>query len=36
MLAAAKAGWDNLEAAYTEAIEEKYSFLSYGDSMLIL
>lgn len=36
MLAAAKAGWANLEHAYQEAIKEKYAFLSYGDSMLIL
>ena len=36
MLAAAFAGWDNLERAYQEAIQEKYAFLSYGDSMLIL
>jgi S-adenosylmethionine:tRNA ribosyltransferase-isomerase len=36
MLTAAFAGWDNLNHAYSEAIEEKYAFLSYGDSMLIL
>lgn len=36
MLAAAKAGWENLEQAYQEAIKEKYAFLSYGDSMLIV
>lgn len=36
MLAAAFAGWDNLEKAYQEAIQERYNFLSYGDSMLIL
>ena len=35
MLAAAKAGWPNLEKAYQEAIKEKYAFLSYGDSMFI-
>ena len=35
MLAAAFAGWDNLKNAYEHAIEEKYNFLSYGDSMLI-
>ena len=35
MLAAAFAGWENLHAAYRHAIEEKYNFLSYGDSMLI-
>src|SRR5690606_35626246 len=36
MLAAAFADWDNLFAAYQEAVKEKYAFLSYGDSMLIL
>lgn len=36
MLAAAFAGWDHLEHAYQEAIKEKYAFLSYGDSMLII
>lgn len=36
MLAAAFAGWSNLESAYQEAIKEKYAFLSYGDSMLIV
>lgn len=36
MLAAAFAGWDNLERAYRHALENDYSFLSYGDSMLIL
>ena len=35
MLAAAFAGWDNLKHAYEHAINEKYNFLSYGDSMLI-
>ena len=35
MLAAAFAGWDHLKAAYEHAIDEKYNFLSYGDSMLI-
>ncbi|HTE22714.1 MAG TPA: tRNA preQ1(34) S-adenosylmethionine ribosyltransferase-isomerase QueA [Candidatus Limnocylindria bacterium] len=35
MLAAAKAGWENLDHAYREAIKEKYAFLSYGDSMFI-
>lgn len=35
MLAAAFAGWDNLKNAYKHAVDEKYSFLSYGDSMLI-
>jgi len=36
MMAAAFAGWDNLQTAYQAAIQEKYAFLSYGDSMLIL
>lgn len=36
MMAAALAGWDNLLAAYQEAIARKYSLLSYGDSMLII
>ncbi len=35
MLASAFAGWDNLKNAYEYAINEKYNFLSYGDSMLI-
>lgn len=35
MMAAAFAGWDNLKHAYQEAIEKEYTFLSYGDSMLI-
>ena len=35
MLASAFAGWDNLKNAYEHAIDEKYNFLSYGDSMLI-
>jgi S-adenosylmethionine:tRNA ribosyltransferase-isomerase len=36
MLAAAFAGWDTLKHAYDHAAAEKYHFLSYGDSMLIL
>lgn len=36
MMAAAFAGWDNLKHAYEEAIKERYAFLSYGDSMLIV
>ncbi len=36
MLAAAFAGWDNLQKAYKEAVKQKYSLLSYGDSMLII
>ena len=35
MLTAAFADWKNLEHAYKTAVTEKYSFLSYGDSMLI-
>ncbi len=35
MLAAAFAGWNNLEKAYKEALAHDYNFLSYGDSMLI-
>lgn len=35
MLAAAFAGWRNIEAAYSHALNNDYLFLSYGDSMLI-
>lgn len=35
MMAAAFAGWENLQGAYSEALAQDYSFLSYGDSMLI-
>ena len=35
MLASAFAGWDHLKYAYNHAIEKKYNFLSYGDSMFI-
>ena len=35
MLASAFAGWDHLKNAYSHAVNEKYNFLSYGDSMLI-
>ncbi|MBR2993899.1 tRNA preQ1(34) S-adenosylmethionine ribosyltransferase-isomerase QueA [Candidatus Saccharibacteria bacterium] len=35
MLASAFAGWDHLHAAYDHAVDQKYNFLSYGDSMLI-
>lgn len=35
MLAASLAGWENLKAAYEEAVTQEYNFLSYGDSMLI-
>ena len=36
MLTVAFAGWDKLLPAYQYAIEQKYKFFSYGDSMLIL
>ncbi|MEI8033413.1 MAG: tRNA preQ1(34) S-adenosylmethionine ribosyltransferase-isomerase QueA [Chlorobiaceae bacterium] len=36
MLTAAVAGPENIRNAYREALGEGYSFLSYGDSMLIL
>ena len=35
MMAAAFAGWDKLKEAYKHAVEQKYQFLSYGDSMFI-
>ena len=35
MLAAAFAGWPNLQRAYAEALAGDYGFLSYGDSMFI-
>lgn len=35
MLASAFAGWEHLKNAYEYAIQKKYNFLSYGDSMLI-
>ena len=35
MLASAFAGWGHLKTAYSHAVEQKYNFLSYGDSMLI-
>jgi len=35
MLVAAFAGYDQIMAAYQEAIREKYRFFSYGDAMLI-
>ena len=35
MLASAFAGWEHLKNAYAHAVDEKYNFLSYGDSMLI-
>ena len=36
MLAASFAGWDKLKKAYDIAVEEKYRFYSFGDSMLIM
>ena len=36
MLTAAFAGWDKLKPAYEHAVNAKYKFFSYGDSMLIL
>jgi S-adenosylmethionine:tRNA ribosyltransferase-isomerase len=36
MMACAFGGYDFIMEAYQEAIQEKYSFLSYGDAMLIL
>jgi S-adenosylmethionine:tRNA ribosyltransferase-isomerase len=36
MLTAAFAGWDKLLPAYEQAVSQKYNFLSYGDSMLII
>lgn len=36
MLTAAFVGWDRLLPAYEHAISERYHFLSYGDSMLIV
>ncbi len=35
MLTSAFAGWDHLKNAYNHAVDEKYNFLSYGDSMFI-
>lgn len=36
MMISALAGYDSVVKAYAHAIEERYRFLSYGDSMLIL
>ena len=36
MLVSAFAGYDNVMNAYKTAVEEKYRFFSFGDSMLIL
>ena len=35
MLVAALAGWDNIRAAYEEAVRMRYRFFSYGDAMFI-
>lgn len=36
MLVSALAGYENIMAAYREAVEKKYRFFSFGDCMLIL
>ncbi|APV44342.1 S-adenosylmethionine:tRNA ribosyltransferase-isomerase [Dehalogenimonas formicexedens] len=36
MLAAAFAGWETLKQGYRNAVDERYRFYSFGDSMLIL
>jgi S-adenosylmethionine:tRNA ribosyltransferase-isomerase len=36
MLVSAFAGYENIMAAYHEAISQKYRFFSYGDAMLII
>lgn len=35
MLVSAFSGWDNIRAAYEEAIAARYRFFSYGDAMFI-
>lgn len=35
MLTSAFAGWDKLKPAYLHAINQRYAFFSYGDSMII-
>jgi S-adenosylmethionine:tRNA ribosyltransferase-isomerase len=35
MLVSAFAGYDNIMAAYKQAIAEKYRFFSYGDAMFL-
>ena len=35
MLVSAFAGYDNVMAAYREAVKERYRFFSYGDAMFI-
>lgn len=36
MMISQLAGWDEVKHAYVQAVAEKYRFLSFGDSMLIL
>ena len=36
MLVSALAGKEHIEAAYKEAVKEKYRFFSFGDAMLIV
>jgi S-adenosylmethionine:tRNA ribosyltransferase-isomerase len=36
MLVAAFAGKEKVERAYSEAIDQRYRFYSFGDAMLIL
>ena len=36
MMSSAFLGNDFIKKAYEEAMKEKYNFLSYGDSMLII
>jgi S-adenosylmethionine:tRNA ribosyltransferase-isomerase len=36
MLVSAFAGRESIQAAYREAVNERYRFFSYGDAMLIL
>ncbi len=36
MLVSAFAGYDNTMNAYKEAVDEKYRFFSFGDSMMII